>query len=101
MFAHAERYDIYLHEQASLNNAPLMVNSGIDFDRLSSSFAEGQSIRKAWDARKTRKQHEKAMQELISLNLKDNNVVVNFAKKYPYKIDKLREIFLIQNQLTN
>lgn len=98
---YAERYDIYLYEQAKPNNAPLMGNSVIDFDSLSSSFKEGQNIREAWDKRKARKKHEKAMQELSSLNLKDNNAVISFAKKYPNEIDKLKEVLLLQKQLTN
>ena len=101
MFAYAERYDVYVHEQAKLNNAPLMESNAIDFNSLSSSFEEGQKIRSAWDKRKARKKHEQAMQELSILNLKDNDAVMNFAKKYPNEIDKLKELSLLQKQLIN
>ena len=100
-FAYSERYDIYLYEQAKPNNAPLMGNTAIDFDSLSSNFEEGQNIRKAWDKRKARKKHENAMQELSNLNLKDNNALISFAKKYPNEIDELKEVLLLQKQLIN
>ena len=98
---YAKRYDIYLYEQAKPNNAPLMGNSAIDFDSLSSSFEEGQNIRSAWDKRKARKKYENAMQELSSFNLKDNKAVISFAKKYLNEIDKLKEVLLLQKQLIN
>ena len=101
MFAYAERYDIYVHEQAKPNNAPLMESNSIDLNSLSSSFEEGQHIRSAWDKRKARKKHEQAMQELSILNLKDNDAVMTFARKYPNEIDKLKELSLLQKQLVN
>ena len=101
MFAYAERYDVYIYEQAKPSNAPLTGSNAIDFNGLSSSFEEGQNIRRAWDKRKAQKKYEQAMQELSSLNLKDNNAVTNFAKKYPNEIDKLKELFLLQEQIIN
>ncbi|MCG3808952.1 hypothetical protein I3252_05565 [Psychrobacter sp. Ps4] len=103
MLSYAQRYDIYVHQQTMIqpNNAPLMGNSTIDVDRLSNSFAEGQNIRKAWDARKARKQHDKAMQEMSSLDLNDNNAVMEFAKKYPDSIDSLKSMLQLHTQLNN
>ena len=101
VLSHAERYDVYVHEPIQSNNAALMGNSAIDFNGLSSNFAEGQNIRKAWDARKARKKHEKAMQEMSSLDLSDNHAVMEFAKKYPDSVDSLKSMLQLQRQLKN
>ena len=101
MLSYAERYDIYVHEPIQSNNAALMGNSAIDFNGLSNSFAEGQNIRKAWDARKARKKNEQAMQEMSSLDLNDNNAVMNFAKKYPDSIDSLKSVLQLHKQLND
>ena len=101
VLSHAERYDVYVHEPIQSNNAALMGNSAIDFNGLSSNFAEGQNIRKAWDARKARKNNEQAMKELGTLDLNDNNAVMSFAKKYPDSIDNLKDMLQLQKQLSN
>lgn len=100
--AHAERYDIYVHEQVQSNNAALLGSQAvIDTSNWSNDFAEGQNIRKAWDARKARKKHAQAMQEMSSLDLNDNNAVMEFAKKYPDSIDSLKSMLQLQRQLAN
>ncbi|MGP5103614.1 hypothetical protein ACTXJH_06570 [Psychrobacter celer] len=102
--AHAERHDVYIHDQSwqQHNDAPLRAgNAVVDLSNLGDSFAEGQNIRKAWDARKARKQHKKAMQELSSLDLNDNNAVMEFAKKYPDSIDNLKSMLQLHKQLAN
>ena len=99
MLSHAQRYDVYVHEQTKVNNAPLMGNSALDFDELSNSFENGQNIRKAWDARKARKKHEQSMLELSSLDLNDNSAVMEFAKKYPDSIDSLKDVLQLHKQL--
>nr|QJS05283.1 hypothetical protein [Psychrobacter sp.] len=84
------------------NDAPLRASQAvIDPSGWGDSFAEGQNIRKAWDARKARKKHEQAMQEMSSLNLNDNNAVMEFAKKYPDSIDSLKNMLQLQRQLSN
>lgn len=102
IFAHAERYDVYVHEQVQPNNAALLGSQAVvDLSNLGDSFAEGQNIRKAWDARKARKKHAQAMQEMGSLDLNDNNAVMEFAKKYPDSVDSLKSMLQLQRQLTN
>ncbi|WP_296193632.1 MULTISPECIES: hypothetical protein [unclassified Psychrobacter] len=102
MFAHAERYDVYVHEQVQPNNAALLGSQAvIDTSNWGNDFAEGQNIRKAWDARKARKKHAQAMQEMNSLDLSDNNAVMEFAKKYPDSVDSLKSMLQLQRQLTN
>lgn len=104
IFAHAERYDVYVHDQSWVqpNDAPLRAGSAVvDLSNLGDSFAEGQNIRKAWDARKARKKHAQAMQEMSSLDLNDNNAVMEFAKKYPDSVDSLKSMLQLQRQLTN
>lgn len=102
IFAHAERYDIYVHEQVQSNNAALLGSQAvIDTSNWGNDFSEGQNIRKAWDARKARKKHAQAMQEMSSLNLNDNNAVMEFAKKYPDSIDSLKSMLQLQRQLAN
>ncbi|MGP5347434.1 hypothetical protein ACTXLJ_12335 [Psychrobacter celer] len=102
VIAHAERYDVYVHDQSWVqpNDAPLRVKP-IDLSNLGSSFTEGQNMRKAWDARKARKKHDQAMQELGVLDLNDNNAVMSFAKKYPDSIDNLKDMLQLQKQLNN
>jgi len=100
--AHAERYDVYVHEQVQPNNAALLGSQAvIDPSGWGDSFAEGQNIRKAWDARKARKKHAQAMQEMSSLDLNDNNAVMEFAKKYPDSINELQNMLQLHKQLTN
>ena len=100
--AHAERYDVYVHEQVQPNNAALLGSQAvIDPSGWGDSFAEGQNIRKAWDARKARKRHAQAMQEMSSLDLNDNNAVMEFAKKYPDSIDSLKSMLQLHRQLAN
>lgn len=102
VIAHAERYDVYVHEQVQPNNAALLGSQAvINPSSWGDSFAEGQNIRKAWNTRKARKKHEQAMQEMSSLNLNDNNAVMEFAKKYPDSIDSLKEMLQLQKQLNN
>lgn len=104
VIVHAERYDVYVHDQSWVqpNDAPLRASQAvIDPSSWGDSFAEGQNIRKAWDARKARKRHEQAMQEMSSLNLNDNNAVIEFAKKYPDSIDSLKDMLQLQIQLNN
>lgn len=102
VLAHAERYDVYVHEQVQPNNAALLGSQAvIDPSGWGDSFAEGQNMRKAWDARKARKKHAQAMQEMSSLNLNDNNAVMEFAKKYPDSVDSLKSMLQLQRQLTN
>lgn len=104
VLSHAERYDVYVHDQSLVqpNDAPLRASQAvIDPSGWGDSFAEGQNIRKAWDARKARKKNEQAMQEMSSLNLNDNNAVMEFAKKYPDSIDSLKDMMQLQRQLTN
>ena len=102
MFAHAERYDVYMHEQVQPNNAALLGSQAvIDTSNWGKNFAEGQEMRKARDARKARKKHEKAMQEMSSLDLNDNSAVMEFAKKYPDSVDSLKSMLQLQRQLTN
>lgn len=102
VFAHAERYDVYVHEQVQPNNAALLGSQAvIDPSGWGDSFAEGQNMRKAWDARKARKKHAQAMQEMSSLNLNDNNAVMEFAKKYPDSINELQNMLQLHKQLTN
>lgn len=102
VLAHAERYDIYMHEPVRSNNAALLGSQAvIDTSNWGNDFAEGQSIRKAWDARKARKKHEQAMQEMSSLDLNDNNAVMEFAKKYPDSVDSLKSMLRLQRQLAN
>ena len=104
VLSHAERYDIYVHDQSWMqhNDAPLKASQAvIDTSNWGDSFAEGQNIRKAWDARKARKKHEQAMQEMGSLNLNDNNAVMEFAKKYPDSIDSLKDMLQLHKQLSN
>lgn len=104
VLAHAERHDVYIHDQSWMqhNDAPLRAGSAVvDLSNLGNSFAEGQNIRKAWDARKARKKHEQAMQEMNSLDLNDNNAVMEFAKKYPDSIDSLKSVLQLHRQLTN
>lgn len=102
MAAHAQRHDVYIHDQTwqQPNNAPLQVKP-LDLSNLGDSFAEGQNMRKAWDARKARKKHDQAMQELGVLDLNDNNAVMSFAKKYPDSIDNLKDMLQLQRQLNN
>lgn len=102
VFAHAQRHDVYIYDQTwqQPNNAPLLVKP-LDLSNLGDSFAEGQNIRKAWDARKARKKHDQAMQELGTLDLNDNNAVMEFAKKYPDSIDSLKNMLQLQKQLFN
>ena len=102
--AHAERYDVYVHDQSWVqpNDAPLRASQAvIDPSSWGDSFAEGQNMRKAWDARKARKKHEKAMQEMSSLDLSDNHAVMEFAKKYPDSVDSLKSMLQLQRQLKN
>lgn len=102
MFAHAERYDVYVHERVQSNNAALLGSQAvIDTSDWGKNFAEGQEMRKAWDARKARKKHAQAMQEMSSLDLNDNSAVMEFAKKYPDSIDSLKNMLQLQRQLTN
>lgn len=102
IFAHAERYDVYVHERVQSNNAALLGSQAvIDTSDWGKNFAEGQEMRKARDARKARKKHEKAMQEMNSLDLNDNNAVIEFAKKYPDSVDSLKSMLQLQRQLTN
>lgn len=102
VLAHAERYDVYVHEQVQSNNAALLGSQAvIDTSNWGDSFAEGQNIRKAWDARKARKKHAQAMQEMNSLDLNDNSAVMEFAKKYPDSVDSLKSMLQLQRQLTN
>ena len=104
VIAHAERYDVYVHDQSWVqpNDAPLRASQAvIDPSSWGDSFAEGQNIRKAWDARKARKQHDKAMLEMSNLDLSDNNAVMNFAKKYPDSIDSLKSVLQLHKQLNN
>lgn len=104
MLAHAERHDVYIHNQSWVphNDAPLRASSAvIDTSNWGNDVAEGQSIRKAWDARKARKKHEQAMQEMSGLNLNDNNAVMEFAKKYPDSVDSLKSMLQLQRQLAN
>lgn len=104
IFAHAERHDVYIHDQSwqQHNDAPLRASQAvIDTSNWGNSFAEGQNIRKAWDARKVRKKREQAMQEMSSLNLSDNTAVMNFAKKYPDSINELQNMLQLHKQLTN
>ena len=104
VLSHAERYDVYVHDQSWVqpNDAPLRASQAvIDPSGWGDSFAEGQNIRKAWDARKARKKHEKAMQEMSSLDLSDNHAVMEFAKKYPDSVDSLKSMLQLQRQLKN
>lgn len=104
VLSHAERYDVYVHDQSWVqpNDAPLRASQAvIDPSGWGDSFAEGQNIRKAWDARKARKKHEQAMKELGMLDLNDNNAVMSFAKKYPDSIDSLKDMLQLQKQLSN
>lgn len=104
VLSHAERYDVYVHDQSLIqpNDAPLRASQAvIDPSGWGDSFAEGQNIRKAWDARKARKKREQAMKELGTLDLNDNNAVMSFAKKYPDSIDSLKEMLQLQKQLSN
>lgn len=104
VLAHAERHDVYIHDQSWMqhNDAPLRAGSAVvDLSNLGNSFAEGQNIRKAWDARKARKKHEQAMQEMGGLDLNDNNAVMEFAKKYPDSVDSLKSMLQLQRQLAN
>ena len=104
VLSHAERYDVYVHDQSWMqhNDAPLRASQAvIDPSGWGDSFAEGQNMRKAWDARKARKQHNKAMQEMSSLDLNDNNAVMEFAKKYPDSIDSLKNMLQLHKQLNN
>ena len=104
IIAHAERYDVYVHDQSWVqpNDAPLRASQAvIDPSSWGDSFAEGQNMRKAWDARKARKKHDQAMQELGVLDLNDNNAVMSFAKKYPDSIDNLKDMLQLQKQLNN
>ena len=104
VIAHAERYDVYVHDQSWVqpNDAPLRASQAvIDPSSWGDSFAEVQNIRKAWDARKARKQHDKAMLEMSNLDLSDNNAVMNFAKKYPDSIDSLKSVLQLHKQLNN
>lgn len=104
VLAHAERHDVYIHDQSwqQHNDAPLRAGSAVvDLDNLGNSFTEGQNIRKAWDARKARKKHEQAMQEMSGLDLNDNNAVMEFAKKYPDSVDSLKSMLQLQRQLAN
>lgn len=104
ILSHAQRYDVYVHDQSwqQHNDAPLRAaDAVIDPSDWGKSFKEGQDIRKAWDARKARKQHNKAMQEMSSLDLNDNNAVMEFAKKYPDSIDSLKNMLQLHKQLNN
>ncbi len=104
MLSHAQRYDVYIHDQSWVqpNDAPLRASQAvIDPSGWGDSFAEGQNIRKAWDARKAKKKHEQAMQEMSSLNLNDNDAVMEFAKKYPDSVDSLKSMLQLQRQLAN
>ena len=105
VLAHAERHDVYIHDQSwqQHSNQPFInaQKAVIDTSNWGNDFAEGQNMRKAWDARKARKKHEKAMQEMNSLNLNDNNAVMEFAKKYPDSVDSLKSMLQLQRQLTN
>lgn len=104
VLSHAERYDVYVHDQSLVqpNDAPLRASQAvINPSGWGDSFAEGQNIRKAWDARKARKKNEQAMQEMSSLNLNDNNAVIEFAKKYPDSIDSLKDMMQLHRQLSN
>ncbi|MFK4001843.1 MULTISPECIES: hypothetical protein [Psychrobacter] len=104
ILSHAQRYDVYVHDQSwqRHNDAPPRATDAvIDTSDWSKSFKEGQDIRKAWDARKARKQHEKAMQEMSSLNLNDNDAVMEFAKKYPDSIDSLKSMLQLHKQLND
>lgn len=102
VLAHAERYDVYVHERVQSNNAALLGSQAvIDTSDWGKNFAEGQEMRKARDARKARKKHEKAMQEMSSLDLNDNSAVMEFAKKYPDSVDSLKSMLQLQRQLTN
>ncbi len=102
VLAHAERYDVYVHEQVQSNNAALLGSQAvIDPSGWGDSFAEGQNIRKAWDARKARKKHAQAMQEMSILDLNDNNAVMEFAKKYPDSVDSLKSMLQLHKQLAN
>ena len=104
VLSHAERYDVYVHNQSWVqpNDAPLRVAEVvIDPSGWGDSLAEGQNIRKAWDARKARKKHEKVMREMSNLNLNDNNALMEFAKKYPDSLDSLKNILQLQKQLNN
>ena len=102
--AHAERYDVYVHDQSWMqhNDAPLRASQAvIDPSGWGDSFAEGQNMRKAWDARKTRKKHAQAMQEMSSLDLNDNSAVMEFAKKYPDSVESLKSMLQLHKQLAN
>lgn len=104
MLSHAQRYDVYVHNQSwqQNNEAPLRAaDAVINPSDWGKSFKEGQDIRKAWDARKARKQHDKAMQEMSSLDLNDNNAVMEFAKKYPDSIDSLKSMLQLHKQLND
>lgn len=104
VLAHAERHDVYIHDQSwqQHNDAPLRASQAvIDTSNWGNSFAEGQNIRKAWDARKARKKHAQAMQEMNSLDLNDNSAVMEFAKKYPDSVDSLKSMLQLQRQLAN
>ena len=102
VIAHAERYDVYVHERVQPNNSALLGSQAvINPSSWDDSFAEGQNIRKAWDARKAKKKHEQAMQEMSSLNLNDNDAVMEFAKKYPDSVDSLKSMLQLQRQLAN
>lgn len=99
--AHAERYDVYVHEPVKPNNAALLGSQAVvDPSGWGNDFAEGQSIKKAWNARKERKMHEKAMQELGSLDLSDSNAVMDFARKYPQDIDSLNSVIELKQHLS-
>lgn len=105
MAAHAQRHDVYIHDQTwqQHSNQPFINAQAavIDPSSWGDSFAEGQNIRKAWDARKARKKHDQAMQELGTLDLNDNNAVMSFAKTYPDSIDKLKDMLQLHKQLSN
>lgn len=100
VITHAQRYDVYVHEPVRPNDAALK-GRVVDLSNLGSNFTEGQNMRKAWDARRARKKHEQAMQEMSSLDLSDNNAVMNFAKKYPDSVDSLNSMLQLQRQLAN
>lgn len=90
---------IYTNDRVVPNNAPLQIQPAIDIDKLGQSYEQGRSIKRAWEERKARKKHDKAMEDLAKLDLSDSQAVIDFAKKYPEEVDSLKAILNIYKNI--
>lgn len=95
--ASAERYDVYIHEPAKVT--PLPPVNPVDLSSLGDSFEEGRKIRQAWEARKARKKHEQAMKELQSIDLNNQQAVMQFVQKYPEELETVKNMLWLNQQM--